>query len=524
MKNKLILSLFVCSLFWSCTINDKDFQIKGVQSNPTLVAPLASGELSILDALKDQDSSHIKIKSDGLVYLTYDQQLISQDIRGLAVISDVTNQGVTVPVPPATYPPNQNDQNSTVITKSVDMGISPEQFTEIGFKSGTMSYNMTLVPANNNFLYAIIIDIPEFISNTSGQAFSQQVSGIGAFQLSNYTYKSATANKFNLKLTLVIKKNSSSVTIPPGTNLNVNFSFRGMDFKYIKGFFGDQTVSPPAQTIDVAAFGNSLQNGASVSFAQPTIDLTVTSDYGVPLKVTFTKIEARKKGSGLSIQTNPASPITINAPATLGTSATTLISVSNVNAVADFAPTQFYYQTSARINGGLSSGSNFMADTSKMRVKMHVEIPLYGKASNIVTGDTLDIDLADLDQSKIDSATLKTSVTNELPLDANLQFILTDDKYKFIDSLLTFAQTGIVKGSTVDSNGDLKTASVLNQSIKLQTQKISKIFQAKKIIVRAKLNTSKDASGNSVNVKFKSQYKIKMQLGLNVKLKLNATF
>jgi hypothetical protein len=159
-----------------------------------------------------------------------------------------------------------------------------------------------------------------------------------------------------------------------------------------------------------------------------------------------------------------------------------------------------------------------------MRVKMHVEIPLYGKASNIVTGDTLDVDLSDLDQSKIDSATLKTSVTNELPLDANLQFILTDDKYKFIDSLLTFAQTGIVKGSTVDSNGDLKTASVLSQSIKLQSQKISKIFQAKKIIVRAKLNTSKDANGNAVNVKFKSQYKIKMQLGLNVKLKINATF
>src|SRR5256885_2318046 len=156
MKNKLILSAIVCLLLWGCTINDKDFQIKAVQGNPTLVVPLASGNLSILDVLKDKDSANIKIKSDGLVYLSYDQQLISQEIRGLATISDVNNQGVTILVPPATYPPNQNDQNSTVVTKTIDMGISPEQLTEIGFKSGTMSYSMSLVPANNNFLYAII--------------------------------------------------------------------------------------------------------------------------------------------------------------------------------------------------------------------------------------------------------------------------------------------------------------------------------------------------------------------------------
>lgn len=521
---KFAISLAACSLLWSCTFNDKDFQIKGVQSNPTLVAPLASGDLSILDVLKDQDSANIKIKSDGLVYLSYDQQLTSQDIRGLITIPDVNNQAVTLPVPPATYPANQNDQNSTVITKPVSLPISPEQLTEIGFKSGVMDYSMTLVPANNKFLYAVIVDLPEFISNTSGQSFSQEVSGSGSFQLSNYTYKSAIANKITLNLTLVIKKNSSPVTILPGTNLNVSFSFTGMDFKYIKGFFGDQAVNPPAQTIDVAAFGSTLQNGASVSFAQPTIDLSVTNDYGAPLKLSFTKIEARKQGAGLTIQTNPASPITINSPTTLGASATTTIAVANVNSVVNFAPTQFYYQASARINGGLSSGNNFMADTSKMRVKLHVEIPLYGSASNIVTADTLDIDLGDLDQSKIDSATLKTSVTNELPLDANMQFVLTDSNYKFIDSLLTSSQTGIIKGSSVDSNGELKNVTILNQSIKLQPQKVSKIFQARKVIIRAKLNTSKDASGSYIYVKFKSQYKIKMQLGLNVKLKLNATF
>src|SRR5690349_21611242 len=102
MKNEFILSVVVCLLLESCTINDKDFQIKGVQSNPALVAPLASGELSILDVLKDKDSANIKVKPDGLVYLSYDQQLVSQDIRGLILIPDVNNQSAILPVPPAT--------------------------------------------------------------------------------------------------------------------------------------------------------------------------------------------------------------------------------------------------------------------------------------------------------------------------------------------------------------------------------------------------------------------------------------
>lgn len=524
MQNRVILALLSCALVLGCTINDKDFKIKGVESNPTMVAPLATGDLSIMDLLKDQDSSHIHVKSDGLVYLSYDQSLASSDIRSLIDIPNVGNQGTSLAVPAGSIPAHSSDQSSTSITKTVDMGISPEKLTEIAFKAGTLSYNMTLSPSNNNFKYALLLAIPEFKSNATGAGLSQEVTGTGSFQLSNYTYKNATANKFTLQLTLILKANTSPVTIAPGTSLNVTVTFGGMDFKYIKGFFGDQIANPPAQSISVSAFGTSFQNGGSVSFAQPTIDLSVVSEYGVPLKVTFTKLEARKQGSAMVIQTNPASPITVTSPINLGDSATTNVSVTNVKQVADFAPTQFYYQVSGHINEGLSSGNNFMADTSQMHVKLHVEIPLYGKASNIIMGDTLDVDLSDVDQSKIDSASLKAYIVNELPLDANLQFIMTDAKYVFIDSLLTTSQTGIIKGSTVDSNGDLKTTGVYDKSIRLQQDKVSKIFKAKKIIVRAKMNTSKDANGNYVDVKFKSQYKLKVKLGLRTTLKLNATF
>jgi hypothetical protein len=165
-----------------------------------------------------------------------------------------------------------------------------------------------------------------------------------------------------------------------------------------------------------------------------------------------------------------------------------------------------------------------MADTSKMRVKMHVEVPLYGSANNIVLTDTASIDLGEIDQTKIDSASLKVNAINELPLDASLQFILTDDRYGFIDSLLTTSQSKIIKGSNVDSKGELLSVSQVNKSILIQQDKISKIFKAKKIIIRAKLNTSKNSAGEPVDVKFKSQYKLNINVGLKTTLKLKATF
>ena len=515
--------LFACILF-ACTFNDRDFQIKGVRANPTLALPLAFGDLSISDILKKSDSAQIKVKPDGLVYLTYDQALLSHDIRNLIDIPDVGNSIIQLVVPPGTYPANQNDIISTTSTQAVDMSISPEKLTEIAFKSGTLSYNAVLAPANANFNYAVRVAIPEFISG-NGTSLSQDVSGSGAIQLSGYTFKGAAANKFTLQLTLIIKQNTTSTTIPVGTYLNTTISFAGMNFSYIKGFFGDQIANPPPQSIDIQAFGTSFQNGATISFAQPSINLDVVSDYGVPLTATFSKLEARKQdGTSIKVQTNPASPIAITAPVTLGTSATTPVVVTNVNQLLNFAPDQFYYQVSGHINAGQTSGNNFMADTSQMRVKLHIEIPMYGQASHILLADTMDVDLSDINQTTIDSAALKVLVTNQLPLDAKIQFILTDAKYVFIDSLLTASQTNIVVGSSVDNNGELQSPGVVETSFPLSLDKISKIFKAKKIIVRSKLNTSKNSSGAAVDVKFKAQYKIKLNLGLRITFKLSDNF
>ncbi len=294
----------------------------------------------------------------------------------------------------------------------------------------------------------------------------------------------------------------------------------GIDFNYIKGFFGDQTASIPADTVDVGAFGNSL-DASNVSFAQPQIILEVVNDNGVPCEVDFTKFEARNGTQSLAVILNPSNPISVAYPTKIGTSAKTSVSVVNVKELLDFAPTQFYYKVNARINKGLTAGSNFLADTSKLRVSLNVEVPLYGHASNINLMDTIKIDLGDFDVSNVNSAFLKTKIVNELPLDAKVQFYMTDDKYKILDSLLAPSQTSIIKGSTVTASGDLQSPGIFDQLIQLEKAKVDKIFSAKYIIIKAAMNTSKDSNGAFPDVKFKSQYKIKVDLGLLANLKIN---
>ena len=502
----------------SC-LDENDYKIDSVEVSPTVALPLVFGELSVGDLIKSQDSVYVKVYPDDLVYLAYSQTLASQ---GIADLFDIPNKSLNRSffVPPATIPPHTKDIRSDSLVEVVDLGIAPELLSEISFKTGTIDYSTTTNSANLLNKYEINVSLRDFTSKTTGKPLNINFASTGSINLSDYIVH-LDKNKFNLKLVLVLKKTTSTTVISPNSFVNIKLSFLGMDFSYIKGFFGDQTASLPADTIDIGAFGTALDD-ANVSFAQPKIELEVTNENGVPCQVDFKKFQAQNDTQVLDVILNPANPISIAYPTQPGSSAKTLVSVVNEKELLDFAPTRFYYKVDARINKGFTSGNNFLADTSKIKVKMNVEIPLYGHASNINLLDTIKVGLGDMDESTVNSAFLKVKITNELPLDAKIQIYMTDDKYKILDSLLAPTQTAIIKGSTVTTSGDLLSPGVYDQLIPLDKSKIDKVFNSSYIIIRAAMNTSKDATGAFPDVKFKSRYKMKVDIGLLANLKISA--
>ena len=522
-KKWLVISLSVlCApLVFSChdLFNSDDYKIKKLEVSPTEALPLAYGDLSIQDILSSQDSQYVKVYPDGLVYLDYDQTLRSQSIRDLVTIKDKTNIAGVIPAPSGTLPAVINDTPSNQVTITDSFNLDPEKITEILLKGGQLLYSVALAPANPNFKFAVRITLPEF-KDASGNLFSVETTGnSNTIQLDNCKYTSAVANKITVIYTLILKKNPNTVFVAPGTTITASVSFSGMDYKYVKGFFGNQTANLNSETINIKAFGNSLLDGADVSFAQPKVELQVINQVGVPTRVTFSTLEARKPGGSLAVNISPASPVSILFPTVMGDSALTAINVTNANALLKFAPTQFFYKASAEINKGLSSGNNFITDTSELKIRMHVEVPMYGHASHITLADTVEIDLSDADRSEITEASLRVKTSNQIPLSANLQLYLTDGAYKILDSLIVPAQSNIIKSSAVDAAGEFVSAGVVDESIPLSSDVLKKLFTAKNIIIKAHVNTTQN--GNTYpDVKFKSSYKMDVKLGLNVKAKI----
>jgi hypothetical protein len=522
-KAWIVLSVALALSAWSCkdALNTDDYKIKKATANPTLDLPIAAGDLVIDDFLSKADQTNIKVYSDGLIYLLYEQTLKTQGIRDLFAFPS-KNFIKTVPIPSGTLASKTTEVQYATLNTTEDFAFSPEKLTEIKFKTTTLQITVAFTPANPaSSIFEMQLTLPNFKLN--GVAFQKRITlgtPTATFPLQDYV-GTLTGNTFPMQITVFEKPHASSAIITNPTMAAVTINFGTIDFQYIKGFFGDQsTLNIPAETIDLGAFGPSLQK-ANVSFAQPQLSFSVSNDYGIPTKVRFGSLEARKNnGSKLPVILNPASPVPINVPLSLGQSAITDVNVTNTKALIDFVPDQFYYQLSARINEGLTTGANFCADTSKIRVKLRAEIPLYGKASGIVLSDTFAIDLSKAKSTEVESGAIRSKVTNQLPLDAFLQLYLTDANSIIIDSLFTTAQTAIVKASTVDSKGELVNAGVSDSEATIPKEKLDKLFDARKMIVKVRMNTAKDASGAPIDVKFKSSYKMNVVFGLKAKLKL----
>jgi hypothetical protein len=513
-------ALFVGFLALLSCIDNSDYKIDRVELNPSETLPLIHGDLSIYDILDSTKSSgNIKVYSDGLVYLAYEQQLESQNIRNLFTIPD-KNLNRSFVLPPGILPAFNSDVRTDSLSQVIDFDLSPEQLYEIALKSGGINFSTSVIPSSSQLEYEIAVYFPDFISNTTQKPLEAMVKGTGTLPLADYTLH-LDKNKFNMKLVLILKKHTSPILIDPGTSISIALNFGSLEFNYIKGFFGDQSVSLDMQKIDIPAFKNAFQ-GADVSLAQTFMGLTIVNDNGVPCVIDFKTLEARKDdGTSIPVTLDPPNPVSILYPSVLGTSATSLISITNTKQVLDFAPSAFYYQADARINKNLTSGDNFLADTSKLRMKLNIEIPLYGNASNIILRDTINLDLSKTDESQISSAALKLTLTNELPLQGDVQFYLADENYEIIGELIPEDQTTIVKGSTVDASGNLQSPGVYDNLIQLNDDDISLVFKAKHIIVLALLSTSKDSNGNFPDVKFKTGYTLNVTAGIQAKLKLS---
>jgi hypothetical protein len=513
----VIIAALLCTAC-SGIIKEDDYEIDQIKLAPSVALPLAYGSLSVQDLLNEQDSEFIKVYPDGLVYLEYNQTLVSRDVRDLITVDDKVLSPRIFTLAPSTLPAGPETQIGPALNETVDLNYTPQKFTKAILKSGNLNFIVTKTPGSLNIPFEIQISLPGFTKN--GSPLLQRVSSTGTLNLQGYT-ANMVDNTFPMQLRLFKLPTTSATVIPAGASISIALSWVNMDYTYVEGFMGDQETTVISDEVDIEAFGSSLDK-ANVSFASTIINFIVVNEYGIPLQVNFSQLIARKNGSILPITINPSTPVTVTSPTVPGASAITTVNVVNAKQLLDFAPEEFAYGVSGRINSGLTSGVNFLTDTSKLKVNMHVEVPLFGHASGIILSDTIDIDLTDQDGSTLENAFLRANIVNEIPLDAHLQLYLLDNTNKVLDSLIAPTDSNIIKGSQVNAAGELQSPGLYNQEIALAKSKLDKVFQSDKIIVKATVSTSKGSTDTLPDVKFKTQYRMDIKFGLRATLKLTS--
>jgi len=509
--------LLVSVLYFASCVDESQYNIQQVQLSPTIAFPVAFADMGIVDMLSSSDSAYIRAYPDSLLYLYYPSTLRSAVIRDLFDLPDNNNSNL-FNLPPGTL--NASTSNTVVgtINREIDLGLAPALLTEILMRGGDLNHGITIDKATTpaNLPLEATISLPDIVHKTTLQPLTIVASNTAtSISLKDYVFHLFN-NRFNVQIDLVIKPHPTT-SIAPNTKADVQLGFDNMEFDYVKGFFGDRTVPLEPQSIDISVF-QKLLKGTSVSFVDPKLTMKVVDDMVVPCELNFTVLRATKGVSSQTIQITPSSPINLSVPNTLGMSATTNLTVTNQQNVMSFGPEKLEYSATARINKGLSSGTNIMSDTSRLRITLDTEIPLYGKLNGITVSDTLAIDLSDLKEADVESSSLKISAQNEMPLDARIQIYFLDDGHSVVDSLFTTNQTYLVKASMLTPVGDLQSAGITDLKFSLDPSKLNRLFNTPYLLVKATLATAKDSNGAYLNVKFRASYRLKLNIGLLAKL------
>lgn len=419
--------------------------------------------------------------------------------------------------------PNQQVLNDDIVT-SINMP-NGEQINTIILKQGTIAYDIDYGIRENA---QIILTLPTVTKN--GIPFTQTINinsnhisatnVTGSFDLSGYTFDLTNGNTSSNYLAANIQASviSSNMAVPIDTSdaVSADITISNIAFSYVDGYFGNQSINVPIDTLAFDLFKKSL--GMNVSLADPQITLKLKNSVGIPVNGDLSALAVIGENGSTVPFTGIANPLVINSPSVVGQSATTNIVINknttNITSVLTSNPKSIIYGLIGTANPNGNQGLNFLTDSSAISVSMDMDVPLYGSVSGISLKDTVAFPSEAFNNVK--KATLRSIITNEIPVEASVQMYFLDGSYTVIDSMFSAGYEQIVPSSVIDGNGELVSASAPKTTdMSADETKVEKLKASKYIVIASKLAT---ANNGTTAAKFYAQYKMNVKLGIVAKV------
>ncbi|WP_245553838.1 hypothetical protein [Cytophaga aurantiaca] len=526
----LLLVAFT-SITFGCYKRDFD-KLKVANATPEYLYPLIDADLSLKDIV-DPNKKQLNITEDinGFYTFIYYQDLYTQLITDLLKITDLAiTQSVALTTTEVAGLPGSGSI-SHAFTKSVTLTTTHgERLKTVLVKSGTVPLKIS-----STFKHNVDATITFPYIKKNGVALTKTISltyngaspvvSTTSIDLTGYTLDCSEGNtKFNtitytgnLKVTY---KSGNAITT--AQNIAITTGLTDIQYSYVDGYIGQYALSVPKDSVAIDIFDNAFIG--TVFFTDPKVRAIITNSVGAESTVKINSLIAQSKITGNTAITgsiiNTNIPILYPSLAEIGQSKSTTIQLdktnSNVQTVFNPAPNKIIYQMSAAINpSGVSA--NFATDSSYVKIRGEVEIPMEGKVTKFVLLDTIEnISYPDIvvggKAVTITRAAFNVALSNGFPMNTSIQMYFMDDANVILDSL--FAAPHVIPSGSIDASGKVTTPTEIFIKEVYDEARYSRITASTKAVMYAYFST---ANNGTVPVKIYSSYKLKSNISIDVK-------
>jgi hypothetical protein len=194
---------------------------------------------------------------------------------------------------------------------------------------------------------------------------------------------------------------------------------------------------------------------------------------------------------------------------------------SNMEDIAAIGPNEYFYSVYGVTNPD-GPELNFIRHDSSLNVDVEIFLPFWGRIQKLEVEELLENPMDSIPE-EIDWVELNLNITNGFPLDAFIQIYFADEKEVKTDSLFTnLDHTNFIKAASVGATGIVSTPEHKNTKVMIEHNKIGSLSNSPNLIIKTNLITYNQQVPQSV--KILDNYRIDLQVGVRVKLKVVVDF
>ncbi len=532
LKNSRILLFFLFATVVSCTEDYFDFDKISVENwKPELAAPLINSSLSLEDIIISKDSNGIVSQDDqGLLQVIYNGRVYTDlGVAGVNLPQATFNEkfsGVNLP-PSGTVSFNYNSILNYSTANNLEIDSSLLKAGNLQFRvESDFQHNISLTinfPTIRSESGQIVSEVLDFGPSNGSQAVVRSFNQDLTNYTIDFTNNGSDINSLPYEVNITIEAINGN---PSSLNDELRFNTRlnNLDYKHFYGYIGQAPFDLRKDTILIGILKNFKTGTFFIS--NPSLEIDISNSFGIPMSLDFDELLSINQNGNRTINYNniPLTAIPLNSPARINTAENTTLDLdrtnSNIDSIVSSIVKEIAYDSKARINPQGNNGMrNFLSDTSRIGLGISLKMPFSGYVTNLILIDTLEINLETF--KEFEKGIIRTIASNGFPMSAEIQFIFTDNNYNVLDSLYPSGAQTIIPAAFVDLNGRAVQNGDALIDTEVNREKFVLMSEAKYILVRAKIETTKQVSNPTAEVKFYPEYRLNIKMGAKATVNIN---